>query len=252
MKKSFFLMVVFFLLQACSLFNSSDDGGSITLRLPENSSREVFSSSTGSTSVPSSISYYFIRVRKSGEVVQEAKASPGSSVTIGDLYPGEYTVAVFCVDSSGIVNFYGRSPDVHVSLGETSEASVTLQSVDSLNLGISVNFSDIIDEFSIGAGTSGIVNVYITAKAGGMTHSYNAYPSVTYDGDGVYGSYFFLFGGSDFSVQKTVKNFLEPGISYKFSMTASCESWPRTCSCSLYKTIYVMTDYVNSIEAIFQ
>ena len=242
MKKSFFLTVVFFLLQACSLFNSSDDGGSITLRLPENSSREVFSSSTGSTSVPSSISYYFIRVRRSGEVVQEAKASPGSSVTIGDLYPGEYTVAVFGVDSSGIVNFYGRSPDVQVIAGQTSQAAVKLVDVSSVEVTLGVNFVDSNGEHIDDLNADPVI-FSIKAIGGGITYNYSL-TSVVFEG---YGTITIFDSTSENGPLKTVTNFLEPLIPYKLSVKATSSGWSRSYSGSVtinmgagtYPTLYL-------------
>ena len=215
------------------MFNSSDDGGSITLRLPENSSREVFSSSTGSTSVPSSISYYFIRVRKSGEVVQEAKASPGSSVTIGDLYPGEYTVAVFGVDSSGIVNFYGRSPDVQVIAGQTSQAAVKLVDVVDIEVTIDVHFVDSV--------ATAATSFSITANGGGTSHSYTVADNVI-DNNAI-----LHIIGSSAVLPTSVSNFLEPLIPYKLSVKATSSDWTRSYSGSAtiilgegtYPTVYL-------------
>ncbi|MBQ2354402.1 MAG: hypothetical protein II397_01130, partial [Treponema sp.] len=90
-------------LSGCSLIGSSNDDGGITLRLPENSGRSV--TSEGSL-VAEGVSYYVVRLRKDGEVEQEEKSSPGSTITIDGLYPGEYTVAILGVDSDGIVQVY--------------------------------------------------------------------------------------------------------------------------------------------------
>lgn len=234
MKKSFlfFLTVVFFLVQACSLFNSSDDGGSIILRVPENSSRETFSSSTGSTSVPSSISYYFVRIRKSGEVVQEEKVSPGTSLTIDGLFPGEYTVAILGVNESGIVDFYGRSQDVLVYKGQTSQAAVKLRSVMSMGLTLGCVFlnsdtGERIDDLNA------MTFFSVTATGGGMSHYY----SVTWEVFEGYGTLQILASTPGDGYEKTVSNFLEPGIPYKISVKASNSDWTRTYSGSVTITL---------------
>lgn len=224
MRKCFlFLAVVFtFFLAACSLFNSSNGNGGISLSLPDNSNRSV--TSEGSL-VAEGVSYYVVRLRKDGEVEQEEKASPGSTITIDGLYPGEYTVAILGVDSDGLVQVYGRSPAVEVKPGETSSAAVRLDFVSGMTLRMLLYFFDSAGEDALFDSDNS--TFVITASEGGRSHSYTANNSV----DSGFAT-FWIFHAENFDtcVPRTVKNFLEPGISYKFSVKASDAGWDKTYS----------------------
>lgn len=222
MRKCFlFLAVVFtFFLAACSLFNSSNGNGGISLSLPDNSKRSV--TSEGSL-VAEGVSYYVVRLRKDGEVEQEEKASPGSTITIDGLYPGEYTVAILGVDSDGIVQVYGRSPAVEVKPRDTSTASVRLEFVDGMSLRIHLDFFDSTGEPEFFETDSTLFN--ITATGGGTSHIYT--PS-SWISVGMTAFNIFHSEDSDTCVPRTVKNFLEPGISYKFSVKASDTGWDKS------------------------
>ncbi|MBR4247455.1 MAG: hypothetical protein IKQ13_10700 [Treponema sp.] len=209
-------------LSGCSLIDSSNDDGGITLRLPENSGRSV--TSEGSL-VAEGVSYYVVRLRKDGEVEQEEKVSPGSTITIDGLYPGEYTVAILGVDSDGIVQVYGRSPAVEVKPGETSSAAVRLEFVSEMTLRMLLYFFDSAGEDALFDSDNS--TFVITASEGGTSHSYTANNSV----DSGFAT-FWIFHAENFDtcVPRTVKNFLEPGISYKFSVKASDIGWDKTYS----------------------
>jgi hypothetical protein len=222
MRKCFlFLAVVFtFFLAACSLFNSSNGNGGISLSLPDNSKRSV--TSEGSLAVEG-VSYYVVRVRKYGEVEQEEKASPGATVTIDGLLPGEYTVAILGVGSDGIVQVYGRSTAVDVKPGDTSTAAVRLDFVSGMTLRIHLDFFDSTGEPEFFETDSTLFN--ITATGGGTSHIYT--PS-SWISVGMTAFNIFHSEDSDTCVPRTVKNFLEPGISYKFSVKASDAGWDKT------------------------
>lgn len=222
MRKCFlFLAVVFtFFLAACSLFNSSNGNGGISLCLPDNSKRSV--TSEGSL-VSEGVSYYVVRLRKDGEVEQEEKASPGSTITIDGLYPGEYTVAILGVGSDGIVQVYGRSTAVDVKPGDTSTAAVRLDFVSGMTLRIHLDFFDSTGEPEFFETDSTLFN--ITATGGGTSHIYT--PS-SWISVGMTAFNIFHSEDSDTCVPRTVKNFLEPGISYKFSVKASDTGWDKS------------------------
>ncbi len=230
MRKCFlFLAVVFtFFLVACSLFNSSNGNGGISLSLPDNSKRSV--TSEGSL-VAEGVSYYVVRLRKDGEVEQEEKASPGSTITIDGLYPGEYTVAILGVDSDGIVQVYGRSPSVEVRPGETSATSLSLSLVNEMTLRFRFYFFDSNGEYIYPV--SDDANFSITARGAGTSHSYSV---STWLDEGMAAFYLFYTEGSDTCVPRSVRNFLEPGISYRFSVTASDAEWSNS--------YYGYSDYV--------
>ena len=222
MRKCFlFLAVVFtFFLAACSLFNSSNGNGGISLSLPDNSKRSV--TSEGSLAAEG-VSYYVVRLRKDGEVEQEEKASPGSTITIDGLYPGEYTVAILGVGSDGIVQVYGRSTAVDVKPGDTSTVAVRLDFVSGMTLRIHLDFFDSTGEPEFFETDSTLFN--ITATGGGTSHIYT--PS-SWISVGMTAFNIFHSEDSDTCVPRTVKNFLEPGISYKFSVKASDTGWDKS------------------------
>ncbi len=214
------ILVGLLFLSGCSLIGSSNDDGGITLRLPENSGRSV--TSEGSL-VAEGVSYYVVRVRKYGEVEQEEKASPGATVTIDGLYPGEYTVAILGVGSDGIVQVYGRSTAVDVKPGDTSTAAVRLDFVSGMTLRIHLDFFDSTGEPEFFETDSTLFN--ITATGGGTSHIYT--PS-SWISVGMTAFNIFHSEDSDTCVPRTVKNFLEPGISYKFSVKASDTGWDKS------------------------
>ena len=222
MRKCFlFLAVVFtFFLAACSLFNYSNGNGGISLSLPDNSKRSV--TSEGSLAAEG-VSYYVVRLRKDGEVEQEEKASPGSTITIDGLYPGEYTVAILGVGSDGIVQVYGRSTAVDVKPGDTSTVAVRLDFVSGMTLRIHLDFFDSTGEPEFFETDSTLFN--ITATGGGTSHIYT--PS-SWISVGMTAFNIFHSEDSDTCVPRTVKNFLEPGISYKFSVKASDTGWDKS------------------------
>lgn len=216
------ILAGFLFLSGCSLIDSSNDDGGITLRLPENSGRSV--TSEGSL-VAEGVSYYVVRVRKYGEVEQEEKASPGATVTIDGLLPGEYTVAILGVDSDGIVQVYGRSMAVDVKPGETSTAAVRLDFVSEMTLRMLLYFFDSAGEDALFDSDNS--TFVITASEGGTSYRYTANNSVD---SGV--ATFWIFHAENLAtcVPRTVKNFLEPGISYKFSVKAADSGWDKTYS----------------------
>ena len=231
MRKCFlFLAVVFtFFLAACSLFNSSNGNGGISLSLPDNSKRSV--TSEGSL-VAEGVSYYVVRLRKDGEVEQEEKASPGSTITIDGLYPGEYTVAILGVDSDGIVQVYGRSPAVEVKPGETSSAAVRLEFVSGMTLRVYFGIFNSEGEYEFVS--SDDASVSVTVNGGGMSYNHSSSESVM-EGSG--GQDFYNVDGGLTGLRKTVRNFIEPGISYKFSVTAYDSDWDKSYSGSVYYTV---------------
>ena len=238
MRKCFlFLAVVFtFFLAACSLFNSSNGNGGISLSLPDNSKRSV--TSEGSLAAEG-VSYYVVRVRKDGEVEQEEKASPGSTITIDGLYPGEYTVAILGVDSDGIVQVYGRSPAVEVKPRDTSTASVRLEFVDGMSLRVYFGILNSDGEYEFV--NSGGASVSVIVSGGGMSYSHTTSENVM-EGSG--GQDFYNTDGVVTGLPKTVRNFLEPGISYKFSVTAYDSDWDKSYSGS---ASYTMENGYNSV-----
>ncbi|MBP5436500.1 MAG: hypothetical protein J6Y30_00805 [Treponema sp.] len=223
-------------LSGCSLIDSSNDDGGITLRLPENSGRSV--TSEGSL-VAEGVSYYVVRLRKDGEVEQEEKASPGSMITIDGLYPGEYTVAILGVDSDGIVQVYGRSPAVEVKPRDTSTASVRLEFVDGMSLRVFFGIFNSDGEYELI--NSGGASVSVTVSGGGMSYSHTTSENVS-EGSG--GQDFYNTDGVVTGLPKTVRNFLEPGISYKFSVTAYDSDWDKSYSGS---ASYTMENGYNSV-----
>ncbi len=223
-------------LSGCSLIDSSNDDGGITLRLPENSGRSV--TSEGSLAAEG-VSYYVVRLRKDGEVEQEEKASPGSTITIDGLYPGEYTVAILGVDSDGIVQVYGRSPAVEVKPRDTSTASVRLEFVDGMSLRVFFGILNSDGEYELI--NSGGASVSVTVSGGGMSYSHTTSENVM-EGSG--GQDFYNTDGVVTGLPKTVRNFLEPGISYKFSVTAYDSDWDKSYSGS---ASYTMENGYNSV-----
>ena len=223
-------------LSGCSLIDSSNDDGGITLRLPENSGRSV--TSEGSLAAEG-VSYYVVRLRKDGEVEQEEKASPGSTITIDGLYPGEYTVAILGVDSDGIVQVYGRSPAVEVKPRDTSTAAVRLEFVDGMSLRVYFGILNSDGEYELV--NSGGASVSVTVSGGGMSYSHTTSENVS-EGSG--GQDFYNTDGVVTGLPKTVRNFLEPGISYKFSVTAYDSDWDKSYSGS---ASYTMENGYNSV-----
>lgn len=223
-------------LSGCSLIDSSNDDGGITLRLPENSGRSV--TSEGSLAAEG-VSYYVVRLRKDGEVEQEEKASPGSTITIDGLYPGEYTVAILGVDSDGIVQVYGRSPAVEVKPRDTSTASVRLEFVSGMTLRVYFGIFNSEGEYEFVS--SDDASVSVTVNGGGMSYNHSSSESVM-EGSG--GQDFYNTDGVVTGLPKTVRNFLEPGISYKFSVTAYDSDWDKSYSGS---ASYTMENGYNSV-----
>ena len=227
MKKFFPFLFIFllFVTDGCSLFSSSDDEGGIAVTLPESPGRSVHSE--GATY--DAVSYYVVRVRKDDEVVQEEKASPGSTVTVDRLFPGEYTVAVLGVGAGGIVEYYGRSPSVQVMPGETSATSLTLKPADDVSVTVSFYFVDSSGEWNAGVVSAGTATFSVTAKGGGISHTY------VFESEVMDSSASSCLIGSD-GAPKKVENFLEPGISYNFSAKASRDDFIKTYAGS-YTTV---------------
>jgi len=212
----------------CSGINSSNDGGGISLRLPECSIRSVYSEGLISDPEGGSVANYVVRVRRDGNVEAEESASPGSTITIDGLLPGQYTVAVLGVNSSGLVTYYGRSSEVTVSSRETSAASVSMQNVEGILVSVSCSWVDDDGNWNSSIVTGYDASFIIKAVGLGKNLSYSASASVS-DSTASFGIFTSEYGGSS-SATATVQNFLEPGITYNFTVTASSSGWERSYS----------------------
>lgn len=130
---------------SCDIGMSSSDKGSITMRLPDQSqlsgsasddsldgvSRSV--SSGGSISAGTVDQFKVVVRNLSSQQNITQIVAPGSSVTIDDLEPGSWDVAIFGYDTAGTSGdpiYYGNARGIPVEGGETSSATVSLYKVE--------------------------------------------------------------------------------------------------------------------------
>ena len=124
---------------SCSFFeaDSSSEVGSITVSLP---SAEKINAASGSVlrAVSSfgsisdrDVKSFKVRTRNAAtgaETVQSV--APGSTVNISPLVPGLWTVTVFGNNAAGQTLYYGKTSDIFVSAGQTTPATVVINSVN--------------------------------------------------------------------------------------------------------------------------
>ena len=120
---------------------------------------------------------------------------------------------------------YGRSPAVEVKPRDTSTAAVRLEFVSDMTLRMHLDFFDSTGETEDLNTDS--TSFTITATGGGISHSYTAFSWVSY---GMTAFNILHYEDFDTCVPRTIKNFIEPGISYNFSVKASDTGWDKTYS----------------------
>lgn len=198
---------------SCSFDAPESDKGSISMRLPDKSqlgaacangvSRSV--SSDGSLSA-GSVDQFKVVVRNisSRESITQFVA-PGSSVTVDELEPGSWDVAIFgyANDPQGgsgqSIRYYGNARGIPVEGGETSNATVNLYDISGNMPGFGFN----------GVDPSAAMNIqyaYINYSCDDLSQS---------------GDAFYSFNASDSSYDSTkplmppLPIFMEPGYAYK-------------------------------------
>ena len=194
---------------SCSFDAPESDKGSISMRLPDKSqlgaacengvSRSV--SSDGSLSA-GSVDQFKVVVRNisSRESITQFVA-PGSSVTVDELEPGSWDVAIFgyANDPQGSgqsIRYYGNARGIPVEGGETSNATVSLYDISGNMPGFGFN----------GASTVNVSYAYINYSCDDLSQS---------------GDAFYSFNASDPSydsakpLQPPLPIFMEPGYAYK-------------------------------------
>lgn len=195
---------------SCSFDAPESDKGSISMRLPDKSqlgaacangvSRSV--SSDGSLSA-GSVDQFKVVVRNisSRESIAQFVA-PGSSVTVDELEPGSWDVAIFgyANDPQGgsgqSIRYYGNARGIPVEGGETSNATVNLYDISGNMPGVGFNI----------ASTVNVSYAYINYSCDDLSQS---------------GDAFYSFNASDPSydsakpLQPPLPIFMEPGYAYK-------------------------------------
>ena len=194
---------------SCSFDAPESDKGSISMRLPDKSqlgaacangvSRSV--SSDGSLSA-GSVDQFKVVVRNisSRESITQFVV-PGSSVTVDELEPGSWDVAIFgyANDPQGSgqsIRYYGNARGIPVEGGETSNATVNLYDISGNMPGFGFNI----------ASTVNVSYAYINYSCDDLSQS---------------GDAFYSFNASDSSydsakpLQPPLPIFMEPGYAYK-------------------------------------
>lgn len=181
-KKIFAAALLATALASCDFFTSDDSGaqiGAITLGLPsaeqmsasaqaaDGISRAVTSSgSISATAVKS----FRVRARSSSggsETIQTV--APSSSVSISPLLPGFWEVTVFGLDASGQTVYYGKTGGIIVMAGQTTPATVTINSVNP-NTPLVATLKEASAALPA-QGRANITSAYVSVSAEGKTKS---------------------------------------------------------------------------------
>jgi len=213
---------------SCDIGMSSSDKGSITMRLPDQSqlsgsasadsldgvSRSV--SSGGSISAGTVDQFKVVVRNLSSQQNITQIVAPGSSVTIDDLEPGSWDVAIFGYDTAGTSGdpiYYGNARGIPVEGGETSSATVSLRHIvgtSGLGLNLAVPQSG-------GAPSTfnrnDIVKAYVSYTGNELSQSGAVFYDVSLlnsDGSLVSGQ----TDGQNYQLNVPLPDFLEPGYSY--------------------------------------
>lgn len=195
------LLVSFILSIALSSCSAKDDSGSLIISMPNSSAARSLSSSgsLGDDYVGGDTKVYTVAVRdKDNNDIEVFKnVTPGSVLTITDLMPGTYNVAIrmAILGSSSSVLYYGAT-EVFVRGGTENTAHITMASASPYQH-CRINFPNE-DSTTIDS-----MNIVFTCKNG---DTYSASGSVEDDDEG--GSFYEIF---DY--------FFEPGFTYTASIS---------------------------------
>ena len=143
---------------SCNFDTMGSDKGAITMRLPDQSQLNAIASSAAcangvSRSVSSggsisagAVDQFKVVVRNisSHESITQFVA-PGSSITVDELEPGSWDVAIFGYASTGTSGdpiYYGNARGIAVEGGETSNATVGLYNISGNMPGFGFNGVD--------------------------------------------------------------------------------------------------------------
>lgn len=198
---------------SCSFDAPESDKGSISMRLPDKSQLGAACANGVSSSVSSdgslsagSVDQFKVVVRNisSRESITQFVA-PGSSVTVDELEPGSWDVAIFgyANDPQGgsdqSIRYYGNARGIPVEGGETSNATVNLYDISGNMPGFGFNGVD-------SQAAQNIQYAYINYSCDDLSQS---------------GDAFYSFNASDSSydsakpLQPPLPIFMEPGYAYK-------------------------------------
>lgn len=142
---------------SCNFDTMGSDKGAITMRLPDQSQLNAIASSGALAEVSRSVSSggsisagavdqfkVVVRNISSHESITQFVA-PGSSITVDELEPGSWDVAIFGYASTGTSGdpiYYGNARGVAVEGGETSNATVGLYNISANMPGFGFNGVD--------------------------------------------------------------------------------------------------------------
>ena len=208
---------------SCNFDTMGSDKGAITMRLPDQSQLNAIASSGALAEVSRSVSSggsisagavdqfkVVVRNISSHESITQFVA-PGSSITVDELEPGSWDVAIFGYETAtGIseLKYYGNARGISVEGGETSNATVGLYNISGNMPGFGFNVS----------------------SAANVNYAYINYSC---DDLGQSGEAFYYFDSYDTSYDSTkplmppLPIFMEPGYAYK--ATASLYSAMGEC-----------------------
>lgn len=149
----FFAIALF----SCNFDTMGSDKGAITMRLPDQSQLNAIASSGALAEVSRSVSSggsisagavdqfkVVVRNISSHESITQFVA-PGSSITVDELEPGSWDVAIFGYETAtGIseLKYYGNARGIAVEGGETSNATVGLYNISANMPGFAFNGID--------------------------------------------------------------------------------------------------------------
>ena len=203
---------------SCNFDTMGSDKGAITMRLPDQSQLNAIASSGALAEVSRSVSSggsisagavdqfkVVVRNISSHESITQFVA-PGSSITVDELEPGSWDVAIFGYETAtGIseLKYYGNARGIAVEGGETSNATVGLYNISANMPGFAFNGID-----SSAATTIGYA--YMTWSCAELGQSGEDFYS--------FDSYDTSFDSSE-PIQPPIPIFMEPGYSYNAKIT---------------------------------
>lgn len=203
---------------SCNFDTMGSDKGAITMRLPDQSQLNAIASSGALAEVSRSVSSggsisagavdqfkVVVRNISSHESITQFVA-PGSSITVDELEPGSWDVAIFGYASTGTSGdpiYYGNARGIAVEGGETSNATVGLYNISANMPGFGFN----------GVDPSAAMNIQYAY----MTWSCS---ELGQGGEEFYACSFTAGGDPNHpELKPPVPVFMEPGYNYKAQVT---------------------------------
>ncbi len=199
---------------SCNFDTMGSDKGAITMRLPDQSQLNAIASSGALAEVSRSVSSggsisagavdqfkVVVRNISSHESITQFVA-PGSSITVDELEPGSWDVAIFGYETAtGIseLKYYGNARGIAVEGGETSNATVGLYNISANMPGFAFNGID-------PANAQYIQYAYMSWSCAELGQSGESFYSCSFSAGG---------DPNDPSLKPPVSTFMEPGYTYQ-------------------------------------